>query len=333
MTKKNQERVLMLTTLAFVFTALFLLPATSDATDADEYFIQHEQRRYFELPKNAREVGLGGSSLATAMDVAAAMGNPAGLGWMAEYEISLSYRFDELSGDDFPMLASIGDDDLHTGMFQFAVPLKKGEWGVLGFGASLYDSDIEDSVNTANDGFTLHLSYAKVLCEEWSVGYALGYYNEEEHDIYESSDMDAGFTNRLGVQYRPSERLTLGLSGFYGTGVTDMESSIKILGSQDADRESWGLDLGVPDIHQGHRLSAEQNTALPAWHDARRPVALLISHKGDNLIRVIRRGPNDSLGLQCRFRDALIVDIQPVKTFSRQPATMIARLEGLLADR
>jgi len=215
------------------------LPVGAD--DAKDYFIQSAQRRHFDLPQDARAVGMGGSSVPTTADVSSLLGNPAGLGWLEKYELSLSYRYDGLSGDEYPPPATSIDDALHTEILQLAIPLCEGELGVLGLGGTLYQSDIDDAVDTDKDGFTLHLAYAKSLCDTWSLGYALSYYNDEEDSNFADYEMDFGLSNRLGVQFRPSECVLLGLDGFYAFGDTDSD----VFGNQDGDRDSWGLNLGV----------------------------------------------------------------------------------------
>ena len=233
--------------LTLVLVGMAFNAVSAFAGDSEVYFIQHSHRRYFDMPLDARGVGLAGSNVPVSTGASSVWGNPAGLGWLDKYELSLSYRFDELSGDDFPMRppvpVSIKDDNLHTEMLQLGVPLSGGEWGVLGIGASHYHATIDDSVDTDNDGYTLHLSYGRQLNEFWSVGYALGYHQDHEDDIYAHSDTQDGLSNRLGLQYKPIEPVTLGLSGFYA--FADPETDIRTLGDNDSDSDSWGLNLGM----------------------------------------------------------------------------------------
>lgn len=238
----NRDTNGFLVVLALLALSQLFSPALSVAADSEPYFIQHSQRRYFDLPHSARDVALGTSSVATSREVTSLFGNPAGLGWLEKYEMSLTFRLDQLSGRDFPMNSSI-DDDLHTGTVQFAIPLKGGQWGVLGVGGSLYGSDIDDSVDTENDGYTLHLGYARRLGDRWSIGYALGYHRDEEEDTFAYTEMDDGLSNRMGVQYLATEKLIIGMSGFYGFATPTTE--INILGRHGAKRKSWGLDFGA----------------------------------------------------------------------------------------
>ena len=91
--------------------------------DAEEFFIQHQQRRYFDLPMSARTLGMGGSILPTARDASSVFGNPAGLGWLDKMELSLSYSRDRISGEEFPIPAGTPnfrdiDEDFNEGFFQ-----------------------------------------------------------------------------------------------------------------------------------------------------------------------------------------------------------------------
>ena len=69
------------------------------------------------------------------------------------------------------------------------------------------------------------------------------YHADELDSDYNDHEMDDGLRNALGIQCRPDDQWTVGLSGFYAFG--DPESDMEILGDQDGDRESWGIQGGV----------------------------------------------------------------------------------------
>lgn len=247
---RNQKRIILMGgALVVALTVGSLLGQPVFAGDEEEeFFIQRAQNRYFDLPQSARHIGMGGSSAPTTRDVSALFTNPAGLGWLYQVELSLNYRYEQISGDEFPLPPGSPDfdsvdEDIHNGYFIGAVPLEAGYYGVLGLGLSLYDSDVDDSIDTDTDGFRLHLGYGYMVDDMWSIGYALTYLNDNEDSDWVDYEMDNAWRNEVGIQVRPDDLWTIGLTGFYAFG--DAKSDIRLAGDQDGDRDSWGLSAGV----------------------------------------------------------------------------------------
>ena len=130
--------------MAELSEAIQQCPATVERIE----FIQRAQKRYFDLPQSARQIGMGGSTVPTTRDLSALFGNPAGLGWLEMYEISLNYRYEQISGDEFPLPPGSPDfdsvdEDIHNGYILGAVPISGGYYGVLGLGLSLCKQLVE----------------------------------------------------------------------------------------------------------------------------------------------------------------------------------------------
>ncbi len=228
--------------LSFIIVICFVLTMTAFADDKKDYFIQHAQNKYFDTPVSARSLGMGGSDLPTMVNASSLFSNPAGLGWLVRPALSLNYAFDEISGEDFPQVYGI-DEDLNIAFLQGACPIKGGEWGVFGGGFTMYNTDVSNRIDTETDGFSIHAAYGLQLNPEWSAGYSFAYFDDEEENDYTDYEMDDGFRNTAGIQFRPSEEWMIGLYGFYAFG--DPESEIVLLGEQDGDRDSWGINIGA----------------------------------------------------------------------------------------
>ncbi len=218
------------------------------AGDEEEYFIQHALQKYFDLPQSARALGMGGAIRPAETGAAALFGNPAGLARMERAETTLSYDYHQISGEEFlsPGGTAQFDDieeDLDQWSLQTAFPLSKEYYATLGVGLSLYDTDVDDSVDTETDGWRLHLAYAGAANEDLDLGISLAYLHDEEDNDFADYEMDSGLLIEPGLMYRVNEDLVLGLSLFLGLG--DTESDIITGLDGDGDRLSFGVEAGL----------------------------------------------------------------------------------------
>lgn len=215
------------------------------ADDVEDFFIQHNLKRYFEFPLDARSLALGGSNIATSNDLSSVFGNPAGLGWIDSYGLSATYSRDEISGDEFLQPPGVGnfnsiEEEFDVGTVRLALPIRLG--GTLGLGWYGWDSEIDDTQDTDTERNVFQVGYGARLNDCLSFGYSFSYFDDEIESNCFDYEMDDGYRHTFGLQMRPNACSAIGLSGFFASG--DPDSQLPILGKQHADRDSWGLELG-----------------------------------------------------------------------------------------
>lgn len=222
--------------------------SVASAGDAEEYFIQHALQKYFDLPQSARGLGMGGAIRPVETGAAALFGNPAGLARVERAEAAFSYGYHQISGEEFlsppgtPRFDNI-DEDFDRWSLQAAIPLSKEYYATLGVGLAFHDSDVDDSVDTETDGWSLHLAYAGAANEDLDLGIALSYIRDKEENDFADYEMDSGWLIEPGLIYRINDDLVLGLSLFLGFG--DTESDIVTGLKGDGDRLSFGVETGL----------------------------------------------------------------------------------------
>lgn len=228
------------------FLGCLLLASAGWSGDVEDFFIQHHQDRYFDFPQDARTLSLGGSNLPTAADLSSVFGNPAGMGFIDSCGLSTTYSHNEISGEEFLLDAGQSnfrgvEEDYDVGTVRLVLPIRAG--GTLGLGWSGWDSDVNDFEDTSTEKNIFQIGYGARLNECMSFGYSLSYFHDEVDAEWGDYEMDDGFRHTFGLQCRPNSSMTWGFSGFFASG--DPESDVAIIGSQDGDRDSWGLELGT----------------------------------------------------------------------------------------
>lgn len=230
-----------------LFLGVLCLGATSVMADeVEDFFIQHNQKRYFDFPLDARSLALGGSNIATSNDLSSVFGNPAGLGWIDSCGLSATYSRDEISGDEYLQALGFGnfssvEEEFDVGTVRLALPIRAG--GTLGLGWYGWDSEVDDSHNTDSERKVFQAGYGARLNDCLSIGYSFSYFDDEmDTACCGDYEMDDGYRHTFGLQMRPNSCMAVGLSGFFASG--DPDSRMAILGPQSADRDSWGLELG-----------------------------------------------------------------------------------------
>jgi len=222
------------------------------ADGVQDLYYQLNQRHFFDLPTSARVAGMAGSSAVTNADSWSVLGNPAGLGWMKDAEVSAGWTWNEISGNDLIDNSKVSDDindGYVTGAFPI-VPYKDAlpEYGNIGMAWSGYSGKIDDSLGEDLDAWRLHLAYAKALDAAWSVGGSLGYQNAKLRNLLWKEEMNDGIRADIGTQYKMSDRTTFGLNTYYGWGKSRMkdlffEDDDMYIGSRRP--RSWNAEFGV----------------------------------------------------------------------------------------
>ena len=238
--------------IAGVITTSALLFAGSGVADGREDIgSQVSQLSYFNSPETARTIGMAGSSVATTSDSSSITGNPAGLGFMKDADVSVTYAHNEISGND----TNYQDikADFNGGSVLGAVPIVPTlngtpKYGSVGFGWTGFRGDANDAANTEFRNYSINGAYGKDISDQLAVGYSLAYNQNKLTDhlssIHETAKLDDGVRQEIGVQYKMSKATTVGASTHYGFGSYDLKTSNDSeVGSVDI--RNWGGDIGI----------------------------------------------------------------------------------------
>lgn len=230
--------------------ALFLSTVSVSDVRADgkqDLYFQQAKQRYFNQPENARTFGMAGSSIPTSTDSSSVVGNPAGLGMMQRGDVSATYGHDIISGNENKTYSDVEQKE-DMGQVMLASPLGPyadalPEFGTLGLGWSGSDGNVDrDPFNAESEGQRITLAYGKALSDTLSIGYSLGYVNDEyQNDLYKF-DMDNGFRNTFGVLSKLDTDVTLGASAFWGFGSHDISGDTV---SGESDSDEYGVSVGA----------------------------------------------------------------------------------------
>ena len=201
------------------------------------------------IPVGARDMSMGGSTLANTSGIEAMYWNPAGLAYAERGAVAM-----------FSHLTYIGD----IGVNYVAVAGTFGNFGTIGFDLKgLSIGDIPVTTEDFPDGtggfvsptfFTVGLHYSRMLSDRVSVGVTANFINE---DLSEARVQATGFAFSAGVQYR-----NLG-----GIGGLDLGVAVKNVGPQ-MRFEGSGLLRGaeLDDVTRGTGLVQilAQSSELPS---------------------------------------------------------------------
>ena len=220
------------------------------ADGVEDYYYQINQARYFDLPQNARTFAMAGSSVATSTDSSSVLGNPAGIGFMKDAEVSGTYYYQQTTGNDVVDYSDIeqrGDAGHVLAAFPI-VPYKDAlpEYGNIGLGWSGFRGNANDSFDNDQHAWRLHLAYAKAINDSLSLGYSFTYQNERTNYLVTEGKMNDGIRQAIGLEYKLSQDTTLGLSTMYGFGSEKINDVYPLMWEKNRDRlRSWGMEGGV----------------------------------------------------------------------------------------
>jgi hypothetical protein len=238
--------------LALVFAFLCFAPAAlapaAFADSSTELYFQQVIERYFEHPQSARTFGMGGSTVVTSTDSSSVFGNPAGIGLMPGGELSGSYSYNTIGGDEFPTGREVSQKG-SMGSALLAVPIMPTtdglpEWGNFGLAWDSYDTKWhDDTFDTDSERTQVTAAYAYALSDKLSLGYSFGWTDDhfQSKDIF-NYPMGDGFRHTFGSVYKVDNDLTLGSSLFFGYGTHHALFGPGIKGNSDT--SEFGFDLG-----------------------------------------------------------------------------------------
>lgn len=166
------------------------------------------------IPVGARDLAMGGSTVANSHGIESIFWNPAGLAYNESNATAMFSRLTYLAGIDLNYLAVAGTF---------------GGFGTIGFTIKALDfGNIPITTSDQPDGtggvlsptfFTLGLHYAKPITDRVAVGVTFNFINE---DLSEARVQATGFAFSAGVQYK-------NLAGFEGL---DLGVAVKNIGPQ-----------------------------------------------------------------------------------------------------
>lgn len=235
------------------------------AENVSDLYFQEVIERYFEYPQNARTFGMAGSSVVTSTDSSAVVGNPAGLGMMQDGEISATYGYNRISGDEFPTGVGV-EQRSSAGSGMFAVPVgpnvndlpRYGNFGAAWtYNTSKWD---DDSFGTEAERTQVVAAYAYPLSRTLSLGYSLGWTDDrfQSNAIFDYP-MGNGFRHTVGALWKADRDLTVGATLVAGHGTHHALFGPGIKG--DSRTLEFGADLGV-----SYQLSTPWTLALQAGY-------------------------------------------------------------------
>lgn len=224
-----------------------LNPASALGDGKVDFYQRFAHQSYFDLPTTARHYGMASASVASTSDNASILSNPAGLGFMQDAEVSGTYAQEYITGKDQVTYRDV-EQDLDHGHFLAAFPIgpqldAAPNFGNVGFGWSGFSSESDDSFNLETEGYRVHVAYAIPIGDTLSAGYSFAYLNHEQESSFAEFEVDDGYRHAIGVQFRPSDSLTIGSSAFVGWS----DPKVDLIDGPDVglDQESWGVDIGV----------------------------------------------------------------------------------------
>lgn len=216
---------------------------------AQDFYFQEQQQRFVNPAYDARMLGMSGSTNLTTANALSTAQNPAGLGLMQGGDMSVSYAYNEVSGNNYPEGEKAKDkqaigqvfgatpinpqaDDLPTGG-----NLGLGWWGRSG--DWIYDRDNTDSATYQVAG-----AYGKAIGRETSLGYGLTYQKDNlDSDTHEYHSAET-FLHTLGLQTLAAEDLTWGTTISIGHGQHDFNHLSDLRQDQTVKQMQYGIGTG-----------------------------------------------------------------------------------------
>ena len=216
---------------------------------ARDFYFQEQQQRFVNPAYDARMLGMSGSTNLTTANALSTAQNPAGLGLMQYGDLSASYAYNEISGNDYPA-GDKAKDKQSLGQVFGATPINPqaddlpagGNFGLGWWGRSgdwTYDPDSTDSGTYQVVG-----GYGKAIGRETSLGYSLTYQNDDLDSDTHTYDSAETFLHTLGLQTLAAENLTWGTTISIGHGQHDFNHLSHLREDQTVKQMQYGIGTG-----------------------------------------------------------------------------------------
>jgi hypothetical protein len=223
--------------------------AYGDEKQRDFYF-QEQQQRFVDRPFDARMLGMSGSTNLTTSNALATVQNPGALGLMRYGDMSASYSFNEITGNEFPSGSKVKDKQ-NIGQVYGATPINptadglpdNGNFGFGWWGRSgnwTYDPD-----NTDSGAYQVSGAYGKSLSEYVSLGYGLTYQKDSLDSDIHNYDSAETFLHTIGLETRSMDDLTWGTTISIGHGQHDLDHTGHRADEQTVNQMQYGIATGL----------------------------------------------------------------------------------------
>lgn len=222
---------------------------------AHDFYYQQNQQRFVNQPMDARMLGMSGSTTLTQQSALSTAQNPAGLGLMRYGDLSVSYGYNEVSGNTFPGGESV-EDQQNIGQVFGASPINPTsdglpENGNFGMGWWGRDGDWRnDPQNTKSGAYQITGAYGKSIGQRTSLGYGLTYQDDNVDSDTHQYHSTESFLHTLGVQHKFDEDFTLGGIFSLGHGDHRLHHLSDNRDNQTVKQMSYGVGVGAEYLAQ-----------------------------------------------------------------------------------
>lgn len=210
----------------------------SYASESEDYYHRYLSNRFFPTELTLRSLGLGGGFVALKDASLGVVGNPATLGGLSSSELSFTYQYETIDGED-PNTGSNAEIDTHRGLILGSFPVTPQ----LGIGFGLVPSDGDGDGSPDTETLQVPLGIGFQLNEQFSLGYGIGYYDDEYDAPGFSGENEEAFLHRLGFIYSIDPEVNFGLLGTYGHGDANTNTITGM--TSDIDLEQWSIRGGL----------------------------------------------------------------------------------------
>jgi hypothetical protein len=296
-----------------------IVPARAGADEKmRDFYYQQNQQRFVAAPQDARMFGMAGSSILTTANAVSLVNNPAGLGRMKDGDLSASYGYNKISGNEYPRGNSV-EDQQNIGQVYGATPLGPRrndlpEYGNLGLGWFGRNGEWgDDPAQTDADTYQVSGGYGWAIGEKAAMGYSLTYQDDSLKTPGHSYDSAALFRHNLGIQWEESNDLRFGGAMTFGHGKHNLNHDrlVDLREGQTVDQFSYGLGFGAEyDLNDATTVASVIDYTYYQNNGDNSPLANDVVYGGDSTANVmnlrfgIENRPADWAALRLGWRYA-----------------------------
>lgn len=217
---------------------------------AHEFYFQENQQRFILPAFDARMMGMGGSTMLTTRNSLATSTNPGGLGLMKYGDMSATYSYNEITGNQYPSGQKVKDKQ-SIGQVFGATPINPTlddlpQSGNLGLGWMGRDGSwTYDPDNTDVGTYQIVGAYGKSIGHRTALGYGLTYQHDTVDSDTHNYDSSESFLHTVGLQHLYDDELTFGGTVFVGHGKHKLEHLADLRQNQDVSQLSAGAGVGM----------------------------------------------------------------------------------------
>ena len=275
---------------------------------AHEFYFQQNQQRFVNPAYDARMLSMSGSTGLTTANALSTSQNPAGLGLMRYGDLSTTYAYNEVSGNNFPSGTKVKDKQ-NIGQVFGATPInptldglpESGNLGLGWFGRQgdwTYDRD-----NTDSGTYQVVGGYGKSIGHRTALGYGLTFQNDNVDSDTHNYESSQSFLHTLGVQNMIDDDTTWGSTVFVGHGYHDLDHLADARPSQSVSQLSVGWGGGIEHRMGGTSLAGGLDFTFMRNNGTNDPAVNDVVFGGDSLGRVM----NVRIGIEEQLLDWMAI--------------------------